>query len=426
MAIIEVEHLTKEYRLGQLESLKTTFLNQVRRLTGKPLEQRALFKALADVSFKIEEGEVVGIIGHNGAGKSTLLKLLANITSPTSGHIRVKGRIAPLIEVGAGFIGDLTGRENVYLNGSILGLSRKVIDSKFEEIVEFSEMAEFIDTPVKRYSSGMKVKLAFSVATSIESEILIIDEVLAVGDLAFQRKCFDRIERLLRSEGRTVLIVGHNIRQIERISSRILLLDHGKILEDGPSGEIATLYYDRTNAAIAHTRVSEAGGHTRVKSSGEVEWMGIDFYVDGSDKPAGVLKFHRPVRAVIRFRANVALNRCDFGFGFHTSDFVYISTFHTGHIISFEPGEHKIEAYIQDLPLAPGVYGIRAGFHDQYFRILFHGENLYSVTVAVDNPEERPVTLQSLVDLPIHWASVPAVPLATSSTEVSEPHLLKA
>ena len=162
MPIIEVDHLTKEYRLGAMQGLKQSLLNTAARLTGKKIEERPLFKALDDVSFSIEQGEVVGIIGHNGAGKSTLLKMLARISTPTSGSVKVDGRIAPLIEVGAGFVPDFTGRENVYLNAAILGMSRKEIDKKFDEIVDFAEMAEFIDTPVKRYSSGMTTQPGFT------------------------------------------------------------------------------------------------------------------------------------------------------------------------------------------------------------------------------------------------------------------------
>ncbi len=224
MPVIEVSHLTKEYRLGALQSARQTLVNAGRRLIGRPVAKRPLFKALDDVSFSVEQGEVMGIIGHNGAGKSTLLKMLARISTPTSGSVKVNGRIAPLIEVGAGFIPDFTGRENVYLNGAILGMSRKEIDRKFDEIVDFAEIAEFIDTPVKRYSSGMQVKLAFAVATSIESEILIVDEVLAVGDLAFQRKCFDRMESMIKRQGKTVLLLSHNIRQVQRLCSRALLI----------------------------------------------------------------------------------------------------------------------------------------------------------------------------------------------------------
>ena len=193
MRIIEINHVSKEYRLGTLTSLKDSARNVVRRLRGQPAIKRTAFKALDDMAFTINEGEVVGIIGNNGAGKSTLLKLLANVTTPTSGTIAVRGKVAPLIEVGAGLVPDLTGTENVFLNATILGISRTDIARKFDEIVSFSELEDFIDTPIKRYSSGMKIRLAFAIATSVDAEILIIDEVLAVGDLAFQRKCFGGI-----------------------------------------------------------------------------------------------------------------------------------------------------------------------------------------------------------------------------------------
>lgn len=227
---IEIRNLNKEFRLGTMNNLRQTLKNSVARITGRAVQERLVMQALRDINLTIESGEVVGIIGHNGAGKSTLLKMLANISQPTSGTVRTEGRIAPLIEVGAGFIPDFTGRENVYLNGAILGMKKAEIDAKFDEIVAFAEMERFIDTPVKRYSSGMQVKLAFAVATSIESEILIVDEVLAVGDLAFQRKCFDRMEDLIRRQGRTVLLVSHNLRHVERICSRVVLLDKGCIL----------------------------------------------------------------------------------------------------------------------------------------------------------------------------------------------------
>ena len=264
MPIIEVEHLTKEYRLGTMHGLKQTLLNTLARLTGRKVEERPLFKALDNVSFSIEQGEVVGIIGHNGAGKSTLLKMLARISNPTSGSIKVMGRISPLIEVGAGFVPDFTGRENVYLNAAILGMSRQETDKKFDEIVEFAEMAEFIDTPVKRYSTGMQVKLAFSVATSIESEILIVDEVLAVGDLAFQRKCFDHVETLINAENRTVLVVSHNLRQIERLCKRVLLLDHGKIIADGEPKPVCNRMFEEMDSRIAAQEIGRASGRERV------------------------------------------------------------------------------------------------------------------------------------------------------------------
>ena len=283
MPAIEVSHVTKEYRLGALQSLKQTLLNTGARLLGRQVEEPPLFKALDDVSFSIEPGEVVGIIGHNGAGKSTLLKMLAQITTPTHGTVKVNGRIAPLIEVGAGFVADFTGRENVYLNGAILGMSKKEIDRKFDEIVDFAEMAEFIDTPVKRYSSGMQVKLAFAVATSVEAEILIVDEVLAVGDLAFQRKCFDRMERLIKRDHRTVLLVSHNIRQVERLCSRVILLNHGTVTFDGASREACNIFADENDRKILaeNTKIAKNLKDGRAlsdtnASSGEIVKKDID------------------------------------------------------------------------------------------------------------------------------------------------------
>ena len=208
MPIIEVKHISKEFQLGELHSLKQTVLDTVARVRGHTAPKRVPFKALDDVNFDVEQGEVLGIIGQNGAGKSTLLKLLAGITKPTRGTLAVNGRVAPLIEVGAGLVPDLTGRENIFLNASILGMTRSEIAKKLDEIVAFAELEEFIDTPIKRYSSGMQVRLGFSIATSIEANILIVDEVLAVGDLAFQRKSFDRMDDMIKRQQKTVLLVS--------------------------------------------------------------------------------------------------------------------------------------------------------------------------------------------------------------------------
>src|ERR1043166_2043748 len=227
MSIIEVDHVTKEFQLGQLQGLKLGLQRLMARMNGTVLPARQKFKALDDVDFSVDEGEVVGIIGSNGAGKSTLLKILSRITVPSQGSVKVRGKVAPLIEVGAGLVGDLTGRENIYLNAAILGMSKKEIARKFDEIVEFSELKDFLDTPIKRYSSGMSVRLGFSIATSVDADILIVDEVLAVGDLAFQRKCFDRMEKIIKRQKKTVLLVSHNVRQVERLCSRVILLDRG-------------------------------------------------------------------------------------------------------------------------------------------------------------------------------------------------------
>jgi ABC-type polysaccharide/polyol phosphate transport system ATPase subunit len=382
MPAIEVSHLTKEYRLGALQGLKQTLLNTGARLMGKTIPQRPLFKALDDVSFSIEQGEVVGIIGHNGAGKSTLLKMLAKISTPTRGSVAVNGRIAPLIEVGAGFVPDFTGRENVYLNGAILGMSKQEIDSKFDEIVDFAEIAEFIDTPVKRYSSGMQVKLAFAVATSIEAEILIVDEVLAVGDLAFQRKCFDRMEDLIKRQGRTVLIVSHNIRQIERLCTRVLLLDHGKVKIDGQPNSVCNAFYEQNDRIIVSQKA--AAGNSKLASTGEVELL--DLYCAGPDGgPIKELLHGDNVKFRVRIKANKPLVAPMLHIGIHTTDFVYLSTATSPQELrntTLPPGIHEFSLDVNHFSLLPGIYSIRFSVDvEDPIKNVLYGENLYHFTV---------------------------------------------
>ena len=252
---IKIENVSKEYRLGAIGggTLKgdlQSFWAKIRHKedpnsiigdnTG--LSKGDRFMALDGVSFEVKKGEALGIIGHNGAGKSTLLKLLCRVTAPSGGTISYNGRIASMLEVGTGFHPELTGRENVYMNGAILGMTKSEIDKKFDEIVKFAEMEKFIDTPVKRYSSGMYVKLAFSVAAHLDSEIMIMDEVLAVGDMAFQKKCLDKMRDAAQLEGRTVLYVSHNMNTIRQLCDRCVVLDHGKVVFDGDVEDAITLY----------------------------------------------------------------------------------------------------------------------------------------------------------------------------------------
>jgi ABC-type polysaccharide/polyol phosphate transport system ATPase subunit len=243
--IIKVEGLSKKYMLNKNVGLKNDTLygnifNFFKNLTHK--KELKEFWALNNVSFEIEKGDRVGIVGRNGAGKSTLLKILSRITPPTDGRIEITGTVASLLEVGTGFHGDLSGRENIYLNGSILGMSKEEIDLKFNEIVAFSEIENFIDTPVKRYSSGMYVKLAFSIAVHLNPDILILDEVLAVGDAAFQKKCIDKVNELSFTHGRTILFVSHNIASIKSICNKGLYFNQGKLIDYGPIDKILHNY----------------------------------------------------------------------------------------------------------------------------------------------------------------------------------------
>ncbi|MDP1863194.1 MAG: ABC transporter ATP-binding protein, partial [Thiobacillus sp.] len=286
-------------------------------------------------------------------------------------------------EVGAGFVPDFTGRENVYLNAAILGMSRQEIDKKFDEIVDFAEMAEFIDTPVKRYSSGMQVKLAFAVATSIEAEILIVDEVLAVGDLAFQRKCFDRMEKLIKNDGRTVLLVSHNIRQVERLCTRVLLMDHGKLRMDGPASHVCNAFYEQSDRIIVSHQGSS--GKYNVVSTGEAELLDVRCTGDAGNIENEV-GYDEDVNFSVRIRAHKPLVAPIFVIGIHTTDFVYISTATTPpelREITLPPGIHDLSLKVSDFPLLPGVYSIRFSLDvEDPIKNILYGENLYSFTVV--------------------------------------------
>lgn len=251
---IKVENVSKEYRLGAIggATLKGEIQSKLAKLLNKEdpnlkIGEKAhnkneRFLALNDMSFEVKKGEAIGIIGHNGAGKSTILKLICRVTTPTKGNIYINGRITSMLEVGTGFHPELTGRENVYLNGAILGMSKSEIDKKFDEIVEFSEVGQFIDTPIKRYSSGMKVKLAFAVASHLDSEIMIMDEVLAVGDVNFQNKCIDRMKKVATEEGRTILYVSHNMATVKSLCNRCIVLSKGQVIFEGDTDEAIAVY----------------------------------------------------------------------------------------------------------------------------------------------------------------------------------------
>ena len=240
--IIVVNHVWKEYQKGidrRYKSLRDTISGIPGRFFG---ENKEKFWALQDVDFKVEAGESVGIIGRNGAGKSTLLKILARITPPTKGEIILRGRVASLLEVGTGFHPELTGRENVFFNGSILGMKNREIKRKFDEIIDFSGVADFIDTPLKHYSSGMQMRLAFSIAAHLESEILLIDEVLAVGDAEFQKKCVSKMDSVGKSEGKTILFVSHDMNKISQLTKNSIYIDNSQILKSGTSNDIIQCY----------------------------------------------------------------------------------------------------------------------------------------------------------------------------------------
>ncbi len=286
---LRMEHVYKKFRKGEvynsLRDLIPALTGQMFRQQGLSESDKREFWALQDISFEVNRGESLGIIGANGAGKSTILKILSRIMEPTMGSMQVNGRLSALIEVGAGFHQDLTGRENIYLNGTILGMTRREIDAKIDQIIEFSGIEEFIDTPVKRYSSGMFARLGFSVAAHVDPDVLIVDEVLSVGDYVFQQKCMDRMRTILE-RGTTVLFVSHNVKAITELCARSLLLRHGKMAMLGPTDEVVRNYLSESreqgatvtkkSVYISQVRVRGSSGEQSTFESGDTAYLDVE------------------------------------------------------------------------------------------------------------------------------------------------------
>lgn len=404
--IIEVEHLTKEFRLGQLSGLGQNLRDGLARLRGKDVAPRQLFKALDDVSFTIRQGEVVGIIGHNGAGKSTLLKTLAGISQATRGRVAVHGRVAPLIEVGAGLVSEMTGRENIFLNGAILGMSRRDIRRKFDEIVDFAEMEKFIDTPVKRYSSGMQIRLAFAIATAVESEVLIVDEVLAVGDLAFQRKCYDRIDSFVRSGERTLLLVSHNLRQVERLCTRVLMLNRGKLVMDGDPKPVCDAFLNQNNAKIVADRKAAAAG--RFESSGEIKVITVKVGGARDATLEGTVVSGDDVVVEVEFEATRPLEELMFTMAIHTTDlfFIAVTSSETRMTVpSVAPGRARLRCRLAGVALTPGAYAIHFSVESGAANSpIFRADNVATFQVQIDSSRVAPVSERlGTVCADAHW-----------------------
>jgi lipopolysaccharide transport system ATP-binding protein len=314
------------------------------------------------VSFEVKRGEVLGIIGRNGAGKTTLLKILSRITEPTEGRVRIKGRVASLLEVGTGFHPELTGRENIYLNGAILGMSKAEIKKKFDEIVAFAETEKFLDTPVKRYSSGMYVRLAFAVAAHLEPEILVVDEVLAVGDAEFQKKCLGKMESVAKREGRTVLFVSHNMAAVHRLCDSAILLHEGNLSDIGSVKDVIE-HYLTSFTGTSDGEAIEPRQH--VVNTGEV-WIDRVTLTRETGEPASDIQLAEPLNILIRFEVRLPVRQLRFGIGLNTPDGVRVATLHhtddEHEPISLAPGFYEMSLSITN-PLSPGAYIISVGAH---------------------------------------------------------------
>jgi lipopolysaccharide transport system ATP-binding protein len=327
---IQVEGVGKRYLLGQgvgfegkvsrrLDSaLRAPFRRLLSRGGSSQRVEREEFWALQDVSFKVDEGEVLGLIGANGAGKSTLLKLLARITSPTKGRITLHGQVGSLLEVGTGFHPELTGRENIFLNGSILGMRRQEIAARYDEIVEFSGIEQFIETPVKRYSSGMFVRLAFSVAAHLEPEILLIDEVLSVGDAEFQRKCLNKMESIAHSDGRTIVFVSHGLPSVRRLCDRVVVIEDGQKVADGPADTMIADYMQRVEP-VQHGGTSTIHARAPRVGTGEARVTRVSLLND-ADQPIEEVLFGQPFTVAIQVEVEQPVAAAAFVVGVSSAD----------------------------------------------------------------------------------------------------------
>jgi lipopolysaccharide transport system ATP-binding protein len=360
---IKVESLSKRYRLGEL-GRRSFFHDWKNKLTGRTDDDDAPgnFWALRDISFDVPQGEVVAVIGHNGAGKSTLLKILSSITSPTRGSVKLRGRVASLLEVGTGFHQELTGRDNVFLNGAILGMTRREVTSKFNDIVAFSEIGEFIDTPVKRYSSGMRVRLAFAVAAHLEPEILIVDEVLAVGDAAFQQRCVGKMGEVSRS-GRTVLFVSHNAAAVENLCTRGIVLHHGRVDFDGTQ-----------TAALAHyaSRFANTGGDLRARTdragTGEARITAVEFR-DAQGRSTKAITSADPVEVWIHYECAAPLPKLTANMTITTpvgAPLITQSNNFTAQPLENPPARGSLVCRLETLPLIEGTYRFDIGLYPHF------------------------------------------------------------
>jgi lipopolysaccharide transport system ATP-binding protein len=339
--MVEVAGVGKRYRLGDAGLFQRRNVPSAASLGARAGDEPGTFWCLRDVSFSVKRGDVVGLLGRNGAGKSTLLKILSRITEPTRGRITLRGRVASLLEVGTGFHPELTGRENIFLNGAILGMRRSEINAKFDEIVQFAEVGAFLDTPVKRYSSGMFVRLAFAVAAHLEPEILLIDEVLAVGDAAFQKKCLGKMDEVAHQHGRTVFFVSHNLGAVRALCNTAILLQDGTVTMQGTPNDVIAKY-------LASSMPDEAGGHIAwpeddtAPGNDEVRLLSLTLKDERGERTA-FFEAEQPITVELRYRVSKRLRGARFEIFVHTSEgeHAFTATDHLRQTEMLEPGSYR-------------------------------------------------------------------------------------
>lgn len=412
--VIEVSQLGKQYRLGEIGSGSLTgdFKNLIKRISGRTetqvigendRTQKAvkgdIVWAVKDINFSVKQGEVVGIIGKNGAGKSTLLKMLSRVTAPSEGSIKVKGRIASLLEVGTGFHPELTGRENIFLNGAILGMTKKEIRAKFDEIVDFSGVARYIDTPVKRYSSGMYVRLAFAVAAHLEPEILIVDEVLAVGDVEFQRKCLGKMKDV-SGEGRTVIFVSHNMGAVKSLCQTGIVMKNGRLDFAGNINDCVTRYL----TINATDNDGDVAPEKRGTGTGEAMFKRIQLLNDDNNTTSSVM-YRSPLKVRFHIESQMDIEKASLDIKICDKDgsvlFHALNTY-KDQPFRLEKGMNVFEAEIQN-QLLPGNFYLTAGVHNSSTTLTIdYQENIlgFEIIKAAKNAADS---------YPYEWVVAPAI-----------------
>ena len=370
--VLKVDNVKKKYRLGVIGggTLQGDLQSWWAKIRGKedpnskigddPTTKNSTFMALKGISFEVKKGERLGIIGGNGAGKSTTLKILSRVTAPTEGTVYINGRISSMLEVGTGFHPELTGRENIYLNGAILGMTKAEVDQKIEDIIEFSECRQFIDTPVKRYSSGMYVKLAFSVAAHLDSEILIMDEVLAVGDMKFQQKCLQKMREVADNEGRTVLYVSHNMNTIRQLCDRCIVLDKGKVIFDGEVEEAIEIYLGNKMNSESYVELERLERETEF-SNHPITMKSLQII----DKENAIYEVGDCIHMNLTYKANSDFKNLFFRVIIKTVNGTPVQMFTNDKGFETENGENKVLDFSTDIShLVPGRYAVSFVFYE--------------------------------------------------------------
>ena len=396
---VQVDSLWKRYGLPLGPAIRGGLRRRWWRNVEKPDADGPW--ALRDVNLQVKRGETLGIIGRNGAGKSTLLKVLAGVTPPTRGTAEVRGRVFPMVELNAGLHVELTGRENTLLLGAIMGLPPSEMKTRINDIIEFCELGEWFDQPVRKYSTGMLARLGFGVAMNVDADILLIDEVLAVGDLGFQKKCFDKIEEL-RKRDIAILIVSHSIRQIQRISDRVVMFDEATLVAEGTPQEVTLLFAQQnSDRASAEEKRHDSGATAIIEGTGEVIVTSVDLF-DSKGQRSEVFHTGDELTVHVQLDMRKHVERVIAGFSIFTSDFIQVCNFkceldHSGGPVA---GRSELRCIIPSLRLLPGVYSITANIKDWNNRTIFMGHDLASFRIR---PSEGSVIADGLVYLDCDW-----------------------